>query len=567
LCNLKKLESALYYPSMIKKYYAFFVLLLIVSPIISLSSPAQSVVTANSAVNIWWPTDQKVVTGITPFKADLPGYDISQYTMYWQVDNGDATVMNNSYTDYPHKEAMVDLSNWNWKGTGPYVLSFTAKDNNGNLIGQQTSTIYTGTPVTAPANSSGQVTSPVVTTVAPTSAPVPVPAPAVIQPAPTVPTGTISVWWPSDNAHIKGAQPFKAVVDGKDITAYKMYWQVDGNAKNEMPNNYADAPHKESIVDVSAWNWNSNTIYAVTFSAIDTQGNTIAQKKVSVYNDSAPAPVTHANNGNPLANQALYVNKNSAVAVATQQPTAAWFGNWNSAIETDVSTYVSAAAAQAQMPVLVAYNIPGRDCGSYSAGGANGGDAYKQWIQSFAQGIGNKKAVVILEPDALAGMDCLQSSGQADRVALIKNAVTALKANANTIVYIDAGNSNWQSTDTMATRLTAAGISNADGFSLNVSNFYTNDQIIPFGTALSQKLNGKHFVMDTSRNGNGDNGQWCNPSGRALGLNPTTNTGNPIIDAFLWIKTPGESDGNCNGGPAAGVWWPQYLADLIKNKK
>ncbi|MET0953525.1 MAG: hypothetical protein ABWX57_09565 [Aeromicrobium sp.] len=22
-----------------------------------------------------------------------------------------------------------------------------------------------------------------------------------------------------------------------------------------------------------------------------------------------------------------------------------------------------------------------------------------------------------------------------------------------------------------------------------------------------------------------------------------------------WVKHPGESDGTCNGGPAAGLWW------------
>jgi endoglucanase len=73
---------------------------------------------------------------------------------------------------------------------------------------------------------------------------------------------------------------------------------------------------------------------------------------------------------------------------------------------------------------------------------------------------------------------------------------------------------------------------------------------------------GKHMVIDTSRNGNGSNGQWCNPTGMALGNIPTTSTDQSLVDAYLWIKAPGESDGTCNGGPAAGSWWLEYALNL-----
>ena len=52
-------------------------------------------------------------------------------------------------------------------------------------------------------------------------------------------------------------------------------------------------------------------------------------------------------------------------------------------------------------PVLVAYNIPFRDCAQYSAGGATTADEYKAWIDGFAAGIGQGNAIVILEPDGL----------------------------------------------------------------------------------------------------------------------------------------------------------------------
>ena len=86
------------------------------------------------------------------------------------------------------------------------------------------------------------------------------------------------------------------------------------------------------------------------------------------------------------------------------QPLTQWMGGWNLDIGRDVSNAISRITGSNSLPVFVAYNIPGRDCGQYSAGGANGADAYRKWIRAFANGIANRKAVVVLEPDALAGM-------------------------------------------------------------------------------------------------------------------------------------------------------------------
>ena len=52
--------------------------------------------------------------------------------------------------------------------------------------------------------------------------------------------------------------------------------------------------------------------------------------------------------------------------------------------------------------------------------------------------------------------------------------------------------------------------------------------------------------------------------GQALGHAPTTDTGHPLVDAFLWVKVPGQSDGTCNGGPRAGAWWADYALELSK---
>ena len=284
---------------------------------------------------------------------------------------------------------------------------------------------------------------------------------------------------------------------------------------------------------------------------------------------------------NPLAGKRLYVDPNSSAqrqaetlrrsrpqdAALLEQiadkPAARWLGGWASDIAREVDNAVSTITRTGAVAVFVAYNIPGRDCGQYSAGGANGGDAYRKWIRSFASGLRGRQAIVILEPDALAGMDCLNAGGQADRVALLADAVKVLKSQS-AAVYIDAGHAKWHPAEKIAARLRQADIANADGFSLNVSNYIDNAANIAFGERVSRLVGGKHFIIDTSRNGLGNATDWCNPRGQALGVAPTTNTGHPLVDAFLWIKQPGESDGTCKGGPKAGAWWTEIALELSR---
>jgi endoglucanase len=251
--------------------------------------------------------------------------------------------------------------------------------------------------------------------------------------------------------------------------------------------------------------------------------------------------------------------------VLASQPTAQWFGDWNANVESDVHTLVTNAQSSNTMPVMVVYNIPQRDCGGFSAGGTNNAAGYTTWINAFAAGLGSAKAMVILEPDALSQISCLSAADQTTRLQLLSMAVSAIKKDANAKVYVDAGHSGWIDATTMAHALTSANISQADGFALNVSNFMATSNEVTFGQQVSALLNNKHFVVDTSRNGNGSNGQWCNPSGMAIGQKPTLQTGNALADGYLWLKTPGESDGTCSGGPSAGVWWPEYALQLVQN--
>jgi endoglucanase len=155
----------------------------------------------------------------------------------------------------------------------------------------------------------------------------------------------------------------------------------------------------------------------------------------------------------------------------------------------------------------------------------------------------------------------------------VSRAGRVLKASGPVTVYLDAGNPGFVAdVGALAGALRASGVERADGFSLNVANFYPTDVVVAFGKRLSEALGGAHFVVDTGRNGNGrpegdtiDGGPvFCNPPGRAIGQVPTTDTGDPLVDAFLWIKRVGESDGACRPGePEAGKWWPEYALGLV----
>ena len=364
-------------------------------------------------------------------------------------------------------------------------------------------------------------------------------------------------------------------------------------------------------------------------------------------------------------------------------PQAVWFtaGTPNS-VRKEVKQVVKQAAAKRAVPVLVAYNIPFRDCAQFSAGGATSVEEYQAWIDAFAAGIGNAKAIVILEPDGLgiipwykpfrgtsaeAGdyewcrpAEANEATAADERFAMLNYAVDALKAKPNVSIYLDGTHSGWLNVSDVTHRLLQAGVARADGFYLNVSNYQFSVNQVQYGTWISscialwpdastyvdcpnQYWNGgplpakiaellgewtgvaldkysewsddsdvpelntsginlryanmlggavptTHFVIDSSRNGQGpwnptpgypDPQDWCNPPDRGLGIRPTADTGIELLDAYLWVKIPGESDGECTRGlgpagetvdpewglidPAAGAWFPEMALDLVHN--
>lgn len=262
------------------------------------------------------------------------------------------------------------------------------------------------------------------------------------------------------------------------------------------------------------------------------------------------------------------------VAQISAQPSAFWLTGQGQPAGL-ASMTVHQAARTDSVAQLVLYDIPDRDCGQYSAGGAANGPAYLQWVSQVARGLGRHRVIIILEPDALdqAAAGC-SGVNSADRYALLAQATKLLHRDRRASVYLDAGDAGWLAPEQIAAPLRQAGVADDTGFALNVSNFYSTKWTTAYGTKLSRLLGGKHFVIDTSRNGNGAPvgasgvNEWCNPPGRALGSAPTTDTGNALVDALLWIKSPGESDGTCGpGDPPAGAWWPSYALALVQDTR
>jgi endoglucanase len=275
----------------------------------------------------------------------------------------------------------------------------------------------------------------------------------------------------------------------------------------------------------------------------------------------------------PQTNAARWVAANpgdSRAAVIRDRiagvPQGRWFTQNNpGTVAAEVDGFVGAADAAGKIPIMVVYNIPNRDCSGASSGGLPSHAAYRQWIDQVGAGLKGRAAAIVLEPDVLALMTtCLTPAQQADTYASMAYAGKALKAaSSRAKVYFDAGHSAWLSAGDMAARLVRADIAgSADGISLNVSNYRTDTELIPYAKSVIAATGDPSLkaVLDTSRNGNGPAGsEWCDPAGRAIGIPSTNAVSDPILDAYLWIKLPGEADG-CIAG--AGTFVPQRAYDL-----
>lgn len=226
------------------------------------------------------------------------------------------------------------------------------------------------------------------------------------------------------------------------------------------------------------------------------------------------------------------------------------------------------------IPVIVAYNLTDRDaCGKFSGTTGPGRSGYMTWINQLAAAIGSGHDIVIVEPDALPDLvrGCLSGAQAAERYQLLQYAMSRLGGLPSAQAYLDAGNPGmFTNPAQLAGPLVQAGIRYGRGFSANVANFQWTATMVAWSQGLEVALGGHvGAVIDTSRNGKGpytgpDAPQWCNPPGRAPGPAPQITPGPQGVDAYLWIKDPGVSDGPCNGGPAAGQYWAAYAEELAQ---
>ena len=353
-----------------------------------------------------------------------------------------------------------------------------------------------------------------------------------------------------------------------------------------------------------------------------------------------------ATSGNPFAGAQLYVNPDYAKEVDSSiaqdpadaallakmktYPTAIWLDSI--AKVPSVSRYLDDAAKQQAssgkpvVTVFVIYDLPNRDCAANASNGELSVDAgglqkyetdYIDAIAAQFQAHPDQRIVGIVEPDSLPNLatnmsipKCAASdSAYRDGVAY---AIKKLAA-SNVYLYLDAAHAGWLGWPDNMTKIAtifhdvlmaAGGVDKIRGFATNTANYTVlhetpqrfDYQFNPCHDELTyvQKLTtalaavgiqNKGFVIDTSRNGLGDIrdqwGSWCNVKGAGLGERPVADPV-PGVDAYYWIKPPGESDGtsdptaqrydkSCSnsdatpGAPQAGTWFHSYFVELVKN--
>jgi cellulose 1,4-beta-cellobiosidase len=276
--------------------------------------------------------------------------------------------------------------------------------------------------------------------------------------------------------------------------------------------------------------------------------------------------------------------------------------------------------------VFVIYDLPNRDCNAESSAGelpasAEGEARYqREYIDVIAAAFAahpDQRIAVIVEPDSISNLvtnlenpKCQAAEGIYKRG--VAYAISKLSL-PNVFLYIDAAHAGWLGWPRNLVKSVAlykeilamaGGADRIRGFATDVSNYDpprdpTNPPRNPAAAAsdelgyvadLSKALaaagiDGKGFVIDTSRDGKShirtSPGNWCNIKGAGLGERPQPSPA-PMVDAYLYIKVPGESDGtadakaprfdqNCAsddatpGAPQAGKMFDSYLIDLLKN--
>lgn len=281
---------------------------------------------------------------------------------------------------------------------------------------------------------------------------------------------------------------------------------------------------------------------------------------------------------------------------------------------------------QPTLTAFVVYDLPNRDCAAKASGGElkvseNGEARYKtEFIDPIAaqfKAHPDQPIVAILEPDSLANLatNLGNPTCAASQDAYMLSVAYAIKQLSlpNVSIYLDAAHAGWLGWDGNRSRIVeifkrvmtlGGGYNKVRGFATNVSNYNTltghdgkkmepsdpcpdeMSYVHHLGDTLARHgVKHKKFIIDTARNGKGGLrrkwGSWCNVKGAGLGERPGV-TDDSTVDAYFWIKPPGESDGvadpkaprydsSCSspdsapGAPQAGEWFESYFMDLVRN--
>lgn len=309
-------------------------------------------------------------------------------------------------------------------------------------------------------------------------------------------------------------------------------------------------------------------VIAVVGNLVSTLFQTLAARppavdtRIVVPDESKAAQAARAADGG--------ADEQAAAQWLASQPTTYWLTPEIDPVDEvwDRVAHLAAEARDQDAALSIAvYGLPDRDCGNHSAGGLDP-ESYRAWTERIGDALGNAsdiQKIVVLEPDSIAlSSTCGTPS---DRAGYLTEAVDNIRG-TNTWIYIDGGHSSWHPVQEMADLIRATGLlSDVRGVALNVSNYQDTAAEFAYAHALSDALGGTHAVIDTSRNGAGPAGsEWCNPSDRLVG-SPGGSFGDGVVDTNLWIKPPGESDGECNGGPSAGTWWPSAAVELTREQR
>ncbi|KAK8206060.1 1, 4-beta cellobiohydrolase [Phyllosticta capitalensis] len=276
---------------------------------------------------------------------------------------------------------------------------------------------------------------------------------------------------------------------------------------------------------------------------------------------------------------------------------------------------------------LVIYNLPDRDCAAKASSGElriadNGVDLYKtNFVDPIAATIKEfpeVKFVLVIEPDSLGNLvsnvnktKCKNAAeGHKESIAYALRTFDL----PNIYMYVDGGNSGWwgfpknmgpaaklvgevwrRAGRPRAFRGLATNTANYNAWSVSECANYTQGSrncdekryINAIAPLLQQEGTPAHFITDQGRSGVQPTGQrewgdWCNAINTGFGQRPSTKTDDPLLDAWVWIKPGGESDGTSSRmadrfdpkcgqvdakqpAPEAGQWFQEYFEQLLRN--